>query len=233
MMHDFIMLSELYTGAPGTWYPWYACLNVDCNGKQSDGSSLLCNACSFMWVEGVAPGASGDIPASLCWLPWKTILWHSSALLQCYIGAIACIATIPCYIGASFLLQYHIGASALLQCHVTLVPVPCYNVILVFIVHCYTVTLVYCYNDMLHCSQCLATMLNWCQCLATMFYCSQCLATMHALSCGCCWPVLLLASTGSYCWLQRFALCNACALSCGLLEWVAGGGLVLLDLVVR
>ena len=66
------------------------------------------------------------------------------------------------YIGASFLLQYHIGASALLQCHVTLVPVPCYNVISVFIVHCYTVTLVYCYNDMLHCSQCRATILYWC-----------------------------------------------------------------------
>ena len=110
-------------------------------------SAMHCNACSFMWVEGVAPGASGDIPASLCWLPWKTILWHSSALLQCYIGAIACIATIPCYIGASFLLQCYIGASALLQCHVTLFPVPCYNVKLVS-VPCYNVLLftVHCYN---------------------------------------------------------------------------------------
>ena len=79
---------------------------------------------------------------------------------------------------------------ALLQYHVILAQVSCYNIILV---------LVHCYNAMLHCSQCLATMLNWCQCLATMFYCSQCIATMHALSCGCCWPVLLLASTRSYC----------------------------------
>ena len=145
MMHDFIMLSELYTGAPGTWYPWYACLNVDCNGKQSDGSSLLCNALSCGLRESLL-----------------VLLVTFLHLYADYRGKQFCGIRVHCYNVTQ--VQVHCYNTMLY----ILAQVSCYNIILV-LVHCYNAMLHWCQclATMLYwCLQCIVTLLHWC--IATM-----------------------------------------------------------------